>query len=74
MNFANALTSGQIAGVKADAAAIAAPGVRRAFTDVTGYEPAAETVAAIEQGAGGERPQPNIVAGAIIASPDFQKR
>jgi uncharacterized protein (DUF1800 family) len=74
MNFANALTTGSIAGVKADAAAIAANGVRRAFTDVTGYEPAAETVATIEQGAGGERPQPNIVAGAIIASPDFQKR
>ena len=74
MNFANALTTGLIAGVKADAAAIASQGVRRAFMDVTGYEPAAETVAAIEQGAGGERPQPNIVAGAIIASPDFQKR
>jgi uncharacterized protein (DUF1800 family) len=74
MNFANALTTGSIAGVKADAAAIAAPGVRRAFMDVTGYEPAAETVATIEQGAGGERPQPNIVVGAIIASPDFQKR
>jgi uncharacterized protein (DUF1800 family) len=74
LNFANALTAGLIAGVKADATAIASQGARRAFTDVTGYAPAAETVAAIEQGAGGERPNPNIIAGVIIASPDFQKR
>jgi uncharacterized protein (DUF1800 family) len=73
MNFANALTAGLITGVKADATAIASQGARRAFTDVTGYEPAAETVTAIE-GSGGERPNPNVIAGAIIASPDFQKR
>jgi hypothetical protein len=60
--------------VKADAGAIASQGVRKAFTDLTGYEPATETVAALEQGASGEKPNPNIIAGAIIASPDFQKR
>ena len=74
INFANALTTGLIAGVKADASAIASQGVRKALMDLTGYEPAADTVAAIEQGASGEKPNPNIVAGAIIASPDFQKR
>ena len=46
MNFASALTSGQIAGVKLDAVALVSQGVRRAMTDITGYEPAAETVAA----------------------------
>ena len=74
INFANALTAGLITGVKADASAIAAQGVRKALMDLTGYEPAADTVAAIEQGASGEKPNPNIVAGAILASPDFQKR
>ena len=74
MNFANALTAGLITGVKADAGGIAAQGVRKAFIELTGYEPAADVVAAIEQGASGEKPQPTIVAGAIIASPDFQKR
>ena len=74
INFANALTAGLITGVKADASAIAAQGVRKALVDLTGYEPAADTVAAIEQGASGEKPNPNIVAGAILASPDFQKR
>ena len=74
INFANALTTGLITGVKADATAVAAQGVRRALTDITGYEPAADVVTAIEQGASGERPNPNMVAGAIISSPDFQKR
>ena len=74
INFANALTTGAIAGVKADPNGIASQGVRKTLTDLTGAEPAAETVAAIEQGANGEPPRPNIVAGAIIASPDFQKR
>ena len=74
INFANALTTGLITGVKADASAVASQGVRKALMDLTGYEPATDTVAAIEQGASGEKPNPNIVAGAIIASPDFQKR
>jgi uncharacterized protein (DUF1800 family) len=74
MNFANALTAGLISGVKADATPVASQGARRALTEVLGYEPAAETVAAIEPGGDSERPHPNIVAGAIIGSPDFQKR
>jgi uncharacterized protein (DUF1800 family) len=74
INFANALTGGLITGVKADASAVASQGVRRALAEITGYEPAADVVTAIEQGAAGEKPHPNIVAGAIIASPDFQKR
>ena len=74
LNFANALTAGSITGVKADASSIASQGVRRALTDLTGYEPTADTVTVIEQGAGGEKPSPNVVAGAILASPDFQKR
>jgi uncharacterized protein (DUF1800 family) len=74
INFANALTTGLITGVKADAAAVTSQGVRRALTDITGYEPAADVVTAIEQGATGEKPNPHVVAGAIIASPDFQKR
>ena len=73
MAFANILAAGQIAGVKVDADAIAAQGVRRALTDLTGYEPANETVAAIENPSG-ERVAPPVVTAAIIASPDFQKR
>jgi len=74
INFANALTVGLVSGVKVDASAMASQGVRRTLTDLTGAEPAAETIAAIEQGANGQKPEANIIAGAIIASPDFQKR
>ncbi|HVG54001.1 MAG TPA: DUF1800 family protein, partial [Vicinamibacterales bacterium] len=70
MGFANALAAGQIGGVKVNAGAIASQGVRRALTDLTGYEPAAETVAAIEEGA----PAPNVIAAVIVGSPDYQKR
>jgi uncharacterized protein (DUF1800 family) len=73
MAFANALAAGQIPGLKVDAGAVAAHGVRRALTDLTGYEPAAETVTAIENPSG-EAVAPTIVTAAIIASPDFQKR
>ena len=73
MAFANTLAAGQIAGVKVDAGAVAAQGVRRALTDLTGYEPANETVAAIENPSG-EPVAPPVVTAAIIASPDFQKR
>jgi len=70
MGFANALAAGQIGGVKVNAAAIASQGVRRALTDLTGYEPAADTVAAIEEGS----PAPNVIAAVIVGSPDYQKR
>jgi uncharacterized protein (DUF1800 family) len=73
MTFANALAGGQIAGVKIDAAALAQRGVRRAWTDTTGYEPAAELVTAIEEGAA-KTVVASVVAAAIIGSPDFQKR
>ena len=73
MAFANALAAGQIAGVKVDAGAIAAQGIRRALTELTGYEPANETVAAIANPSG-EPVAPAVVTAAIIASPDFQKR
>ena len=73
MAFANALAAGQIAGLKVDAGAAAAHGVRRALTDLIGYEPASETVAAIENPSG-EPLAPTVVTAAILASPDFQKR
>ena len=42
MNFATALVTGQIAGTKVDADAMASLGVRRAMTEITGVEPSAE--------------------------------
>jgi len=73
MTFANALSGGQIAGVKIDAPGFAQRGVRRAWTDATGYEPAAHLVTAIEEDAA-KTVVATVVAAAIIGSPDFQKR
>jgi uncharacterized protein (DUF1800 family) len=74
MAFATALGDGQIAGVKVDASAVAAQGIRRALADLTGYEPAPEVIAAIEEGTNGDRPDSTVVAAVIVGSPDFQKR
>ena len=74
IGFANALVGGQIAGVTVDANAVAAQGVRRALADLSGYEPAPDVVAAIEEGAAGDRPQSAVIAAVIVGSPDFQKR
>ena len=68
MGFARALAAGQIAGVKVNS--IGTRDVRRAFTDLVGYEPARETVAAVEEGV----PDPSVLAAVIVGSPDFQKR
>jgi uncharacterized protein (DUF1800 family) len=74
MNFATALVGGQIEGVKADAAPLAAPGLRKAMFALTGVEPSAETMAAVEKGSEGKAPSPALIATALIGSPDFQKR
>lgn len=74
MNFAAALLSGQIAGVKVEPATIVRGDVRQSMLTLTGVAPAPETVAAVENGAGAERPTAALIATALIGSPDFQKR
>jgi uncharacterized protein (DUF1800 family) len=74
MNFATALVSGQIAGVRVDAEAIGSRGARRAMTDLFGVEPSVESVAAIEAGVDGAAPAPAMVVTLLLASPDFQRR
>jgi uncharacterized protein (DUF1800 family) len=74
MAFATALAAGQISGVKVDALTVAERGTRRAWTDVAGYEPSPDTLAAIEEGAAGTVAAASVVTAAIIGSPDFQKR
>ena len=74
MNFATALAAGQIAGVSIKTDTLPANDVRRAFSQVTGVDPAAQTIAAVGT-SGSETPLPTSALGTvIIASPDFQKR
>ena len=75
MNFATALMAGQISGVKIKTDTLAVNDPRRAFTQVTGVEPGAATIAAIASSGGSETMlTPAALGTVIIASPDFQKR
>ena len=74
MNFATALTAGQIAGVKVDTGALASGDTRRAAAQLLGVEPSPATLAAIQKGFDGKPPAPAVLATVLIASPDFQKR
>jgi uncharacterized protein (DUF1800 family) len=75
MNFATALMAGQISGVKIKTDTLAVNDLRRAFTQVTGVEPGAATIAAIASSGGSETTlTPAALGTVIIASPDFQKR
>ncbi|HEX5107528.1 MAG TPA: DUF1800 domain-containing protein [Vicinamibacterales bacterium] len=74
MNFATALTAGQIPGVTVDASPLAAdrPGDAAARLVRVGFTP--ETITAIEKGSNGAPPAPLTLAALLIASPDFQRR
>jgi hypothetical protein len=74
MNYATALTGGQVAGAKVNADPIAALGARRAITEFVGSEPSPEVLAALEKGADGKPPTPAVFATVLVGSPDFQKR
>ena len=74
MNFATALTGGQISGVKVDTGALAdgRPGSTAEKLKAVGFS--TETMATIEKGSGGTAPAPQALAALLIASPDFQRR
>ena len=55
MNFATALTAGQIAGVKVDTSALASSDTRRAAAQLLGVEPSPATLAAIQKGSTAHR-------------------
>jgi uncharacterized protein (DUF1800 family) len=73
MNFASALASGQIAGVKVDTTPLQSGGSRQSAARLLGAAPSAATAAAIEKGLQGTA-SGEVLAAIVIASPDFQKR
>ena len=73
INFAHALATGQIEGVKVDPSRL--PGNPRAASlRLLGVDPPAATRLAFEQGLAGKDVAPASVAALVIASPDFQRR
>jgi hypothetical protein len=74
MNFASALVSGQISGVKVEPDAIVDGDFARSMRKLTGVEPTPEATAAVQRSAGDAPPATALIATALIGSPEFQKR
>jgi uncharacterized protein (DUF1800 family) len=72
INFAAALSSGQIPGVKVEIDVLPSD-ARQLATRLLGVQPAAATLSAFENRSGAT-PSPESVAAVLLASPDFQKR
>jgi uncharacterized protein (DUF1800 family) len=74
INFATALLSGQIPGVKVNASRLEGKDAAAIARDLLGSDESAETREAIEKGLHGKDPTPRLLAGFVISSPDFQRR
>jgi uncharacterized protein (DUF1800 family) len=74
INFASALASGQIAGVRVDVSRFNFKDPQTIARDVLSVAPSPSTVAAIEQGTHGKEATPSMLASLVLSSPDFQRR
>jgi len=73
MNFALALTANRVPGVKVDTAAFdnSAATVAR---QLLFHDPTKQTLDSIEKALSQKEPTPEMVAGLVLGSPDFQRR
>jgi uncharacterized protein (DUF1800 family) len=74
INFASALTGGQVPGVKVDVSRFNFKDpatVARALLDTP---PSPALLTAIEQGIQGTEATPSVLSGLVLGSPDFQRR
>jgi len=74
MNYALALASGQIAGVKIDSAAFDGKDTKAMTHLLLGGDASPQTQEALDGGLQGKEPTPRQLASLLIGSPDFQKR
>ncbi|HLH42893.1 MAG TPA: DUF1800 domain-containing protein [Bryobacteraceae bacterium] len=74
MNFAMALVSGQIAGVRLDGSRWEGKDAATIAREVLGRDPWPETQAAMAKGLEGKRRTARMALGLILSSPDFQRR
>jgi len=74
MNFATALASGQIAGVKLDHPALEAKGPAAVARELLGGDASPQTQEAIDKGLDGKEATPRQLASLLLRSPDFQRR
>jgi uncharacterized protein (DUF1800 family) len=74
INFANALTAGQIPGVKVDISRFNFKDPPTVAGELLNRPPSSSTLAAIEDGIQGREATPSILATLVLSSPDFQRR
>jgi uncharacterized protein (DUF1800 family) len=74
INFATALASDQIPGVKVDRDRFSGRRGSDVAADLLNGAPSASTLTAIEKGVAGSAETPSLLPALVIASPDFQRR
>jgi len=74
MNFATALASGQIPGVKLDSSRLEGQDAATIAQEVLGRPASAQTLEALAKGLEGKEPSSRMVASLVLSSPDFQRR
>ncbi|HEY6346847.1 MAG TPA: DUF1800 domain-containing protein [Bryobacteraceae bacterium] len=74
MNFATALVSGQIPGVRLDSSRWEGQDEAVIVRDILGRDASPETQAAMEKGLEDKQASARLLVGLVISSPDFQRR
>jgi uncharacterized protein (DUF1800 family) len=74
VNFATALASGQIPGVKVDSAWLEGKDAAAIAREVLGRPASDQTAEALAKGLEGKEPTARMVASLVVSSPDFQRR
>ena len=74
MNFATALVSGQIPGVKLDTSGWDGKDAAAIARELLSRDPSPQTREAIEKGTEGQEVTSRLLVGLVISSPDFQRR
>jgi uncharacterized protein (DUF1800 family) len=74
VNFATALASGQIPGVKLDSSRLEGKDAAAIAREVLGRDASAQTLEALAKGLEGKEPTARMVASLVLSSPDFQRR
>jgi len=74
MNFATALASGQVSGVKVDGSRLEGKDATTIAREVLGRPASDQTLEALAKGLEGKGPTARMVASLVLSSPDFQRR
>jgi len=74
INFATALTAGQVQGVKTELSRFNFKAPSAVATELLGFSPSPLTIESIEKGIQGKEVTPSMLATVVLSSPEFQRR